>query len=59
MWRIKKVVKNTKSNKLNSKMNNLEKKIPDAATSIQINQYNKDKKICRKKMMIAVESTRH
>ena len=33
----KEIVKNTKSNKLNAKVNNLEKKIPDAATLILIN----------------------
>ena len=33
----KEIVKNTKFNKLNAKVNNLEKKIPDAATLILIN----------------------
>ena len=33
----KEIVKNTKFNKLNAKVNNLEKKIPGAATLILIN----------------------
>ena len=33
------VVKSTKFNTLKAKVNNLEKKIPDATTSIHINQY--------------------
>ena len=37
------VVKNTKFNTLKTKVNNLEKKIPDATTLIHINQYNTDK----------------
>ena len=37
------VVKNIKFNTLKTKVNNLEKKIPDATTSIHINQYNTDK----------------
>ena len=39
------VVKNAKFNTLNTKVNNLEKKIPDATTLIHINQYNTDKQI--------------
>ena len=35
-----KVVKNAKFNKLKTKVNNLDKKIPYAITLIQINQYN-------------------
>ena len=34
----KKVVKNTKFNTLNTKVNNLVKKLPDASTLIQTNQ---------------------
>ena len=34
---------NIKCNKLNTEVNNLENKIPDATTLNQINQYNKDK----------------
>ena len=38
-----KVVKNIKFNKLKTKVNNLEKNIPDATTLIHINQYCTDK----------------
>ena len=37
------VVKNTKFNILKTNVNNLEKKIPDATTLIQINRYNTEK----------------
>ena len=37
------VVKNTKFNTLKTNVNNLEKKIPDATTLIQINRYNTEK----------------
>ena len=37
------VVKNTKFNTLKTKVNNLEKKIPDATTLIHINQCSADK----------------
>ena len=40
----KEVVKNTKFNKLNRKVNSLEDKISDAITIFQINQDNTDKK---------------
>ena len=40
MQRVKKL---TKLNKLDTKRNNLENKIPDASTLIQTNQYNTDK----------------
>ena len=43
------VVKNTKFNTLKTKVNNLEKKIPDATILIHINQYNKDKQSLDKK----------
>ena len=36
------VVKNTKFNTLKTKVNNLEKRISDAATLIHLNQYNTD-----------------
>ena len=39
------VVKNTKFNTLKTKVNNSEKRIPDATNLIQINQYNTDKKL--------------
>ena len=38
-----KLLKNTKFNALNTTVNNLEKKIPDATTLIHINQCNTDK----------------
>ena len=38
-----KVVKNTRFNTLKTKVNNLERKTPDTATLIHINQYNSDK----------------
>ena len=44
------VVKNIKCNALNTKLNTLEKKRPDATTLIQINQYNTDKKNLVKKI---------
>ena len=37
------VVKNTKFNTLKTKVNNLEKKIPNATTLLHINQCNTDK----------------
>ena len=43
------VVKNTKFNTLKTKINDLEKKIPDATTLIHINQYNTDKQNLEKK----------
>ena len=44
----KQVVKNTKLNKLKTKVNNLDKNIPDATTLIHINQYNTDKQNLKK-----------
>ena len=44
-----KVVKNTIFNTLKTKVNNLGKKIPDATTFININQYNTDKQVVVKK----------
>ena len=43
------VVKNTNFSKLKTKVNNLEKKIPDAITLIHKNQYNTDKQNLREK----------
>ena len=43
------VVKNTKFNTLKTKVNSLEKKIPDSTISIHINQYNMDQKNLEKK----------
>ena len=42
----KQVVKNTKYNEINLKVNNLESTIPVASTSIHINQCNTDKWRC-------------
>ena len=44
------VAKNTKFNTLKTKINNLEKEIPDATTLIHINQYNTDNKNLEKKI---------
>ena len=44
------VVKNTKFNTLKTKVNNLEKIIPDATTLIDINQYNTDEQKLEKKI---------
>ena len=44
------VVKNTKCNILKTKLNHLEKEIPDATTLIQINQYNTDKQNAEEKI---------
>ena len=44
------VVKNTKFNTLKTKVNSLEKKIPDATTLIHINQYNTDEQNLQKKL---------
>ena len=44
------VVKNTKFDPLKLKVNNLEKKIPDATTLIHINQHNTDKQNLEKKI---------
>ena len=41
--------KDTKFGKLNTKVNNLKNKIPNATTSIHINQYDKDKQNFEKK----------
>ena len=43
------VLKNTKFNTLKTKVNSLEKKIPDATILIHINQYNTDKQNLEKK----------
>ena len=50
-----KVVKNLKLNTLKTKVNYLEKKIPDATTLIHINQYNTDKQNLKKKMKVLIE----
>ena len=45
-----KVLKKTMYNKLNSKVNSLDKEISDVTTSIHINQYNTDKQNLDKKI---------
>ena len=45
-----KVVENTKFNTLKTKVNKLDKKISDATTLIQINQYNTEKQNLEKKL---------
>ena len=47
---IKEVVKKTKFNKLNTKINNLELKIPGTTRLIPINQYNTDTQNLEKKL---------
>ena len=49
------VVKNTKFNTLKTKINSLEKKIPDATTLIHINQYNTDKPNLEKEMEMLIK----
>ena len=49
------VVKNTKFNKLEAKVNNLEMKIPDATALIYQNQCNSDKQNLEKKLEILVK----
>ena len=53
----KEVVKNTKFNKLNMKVNSLENKITDATTLIYINQYNTDKQRFEKKLVMLIKNT--
>ena len=45
----KEVVQNIKFNKLNTKVDNLEKKIPDVSAIIQTTPYNADKRSWEKK----------
>ena len=44
------VIKNAKFNTLKTKVNNLEKKIPDGTNLVHINQYNTDKQNLEKKI---------
>ena len=53
------VAKNTKFNTLKTKVNSLEKKIPDATTLIHINPYNTDKQNLDKKLEMLLKSTRY
>ena len=52
------VVKNTKFNTLKTKVNSLEKKIPDATILIHINQYNTNKKNLEKKLEMLIKNAR-
>ena len=45
-----KVIENAKFNTLKTTVNSLERKIPDATTLIQLNQYNTDKQNLEKKI---------
>ena len=53
------VVKNTKFNTIKTKVNILEKKIPDATTLIHINQYNTIKQNLEKKMMLIKKKSKN
>ena len=53
------VAKNTKFNTLKTKVNSLEKKIPDATTLTHINPYNTDKQNLDKKLEMLLKSTRY
>ena len=56
---IKEVVKNAKFSTLKTKVNELDKKIPDTTTLIRINQYNTDKQNLQKKIRdVEKKSTR-
>ena len=52
----KEVVKKIVCNKLNTKINNLENKIPDATSLICINEYNRDKQNLEKKMKMLIKN---
>ena len=54
------VAKKTKFNTLNTKVNNLDKKITDATTLIHINQYSTDKQnLDKKKLLMLIKNTRY
>ena len=53
------VVENTKFNTLKTKVKDLENKIPEATTFINLNQYNTDKQNLGKKMEILIQNTRY
>ena len=50
------VAKNKQFNTLKTKVNNLEKKIPDTTTLIHTNQYNTDKQNLVKKLRILIKN---
>ena len=49
------VANNTKFNTLKTKLNSLEKKIPDATILIHVNQYNTDKQNLEKKLQMLIK----
>ena len=49
------VIKNIKFNTLKSKVNEIDKKIPDATTFVKINQYNTDKQNFEEKKSMLVK----
>ena len=51
----KQVVKNKNISTLNTKVNSLEKEIPDLNTLFQINQYNIDKQNLQKKIVMLIK----
>ena len=59
MQQIMKLFKMQKFNTLKRKANNLEKKIPDATTVTQINQYNTNKQDLEKNVEMFIKNTRY
>ena len=55
----KQVVKNKNISTLNTKVNSLEKEIPDLNTLFQINQYDIDKQNLQKKIVMLIKNARH
>ena len=55
---MKKTTKKTVYSKLNTKVNNLEKKIPDVTNLIHVNQNNTDKTITEKNLLIDIVITK-
>ena len=51
----KQVVKNKKLNTLKTKVNKIDKEIPDATTLIYINQYDTDKQSLKKKLEMLIK----
>ena len=52
------IFKNKKFHKLKTKVNNLDKKIPDATTLIHSNQQKTDKQSFEKKLEMLIKNTR-
>ena len=53
------IFKNKKFHKLKTKVNNLDKKIPDATTLIHSNQQKTDKQSFEKKLEMLIKNTRY